>query len=301
MEEKVFFEEYEDIHYFSGSSKNWAMSSYHCHDLYEIILFMSDNAEVYIDKRKYKVNVGDLFIINSEEVHKTVAIDENEYKRYVLMFNPEILAGFVQGLPVNIFRYFEDRPDEFIHKVNLEDTNLNEVINIMNKIEDYYHENSTYSQIYMKVYIAELLVKIDNNFSFFSYDDTFKMMQWDSVELDDKENLQIKNKEDRIEQMKQYIEENLDEKLDLQTLADMFYLNKYYLSHYFKKETGFSVNKYILNRKISRAKWLLKENLAVSEVALEVGFSNYTYFINAFKREVGISPKQYAIQSLSQN
>lgn len=299
MEERVFFEEYEDVHYFKGSSKKWAMSSYHCHDLYEIILFMSDNAEVYIDKRKYKVNVGDLFIINSEEVHKTVAIDENDYKRYVLMFNPNILKEFVDKLPINILRYFEDRPDEFIHKVNLEDTNLNEVINIMNKIEDYYHENSMYSKIYLNIYIAELLTKIDKSFAFFSYDDTFMRMQWDDVELEDKENLQIKNKEDRIEEIKQYIEGNLEEKLDLQTLADMFYLNKYYLSHYFKKETGFSINKYILNRKIARAKWLLKENLAVSEVALEVGFSNYTYFINAFKREVGISPKQYAIQSLT--
>jgi len=62
-----------------------------------------------------------------------------------------------------------------------------------------------------------------------------------------------------------------------------------------KQVTGMTPNDYIMNVKISRAMAILreKEELTVSEVAYQFGFSNPAYFTKCFKRQVGITPQQY--------
>jgi YesN/AraC family two-component response regulator len=66
------------------------------------------------------------------------------------------------------------------------------------------------------------------------------------------------------------------------------------LGHIFKKATGFSVNEYIINCRIIKARELLKENLPVSKTGEMVGYCNVSHFIRTFSKLTGLSPKQYA-------
>lgn len=90
MKKKVFFEEFDSIYYFDGISRNWKMEGLHVHNQYEIILFMSDDVGLEIGNRIYKVGKGDIFFINNREYHGTVGKEGIDYRRYVLMFEPEI-------------------------------------------------------------------------------------------------------------------------------------------------------------------------------------------------------------------
>ena len=69
MKERVFFEEFESLYYFHGSTQNWAMQGFHFHNQYEIILFLNDGALLEIGDRVYHVMKGDLFFINNREYH----------------------------------------------------------------------------------------------------------------------------------------------------------------------------------------------------------------------------------------
>ena len=86
MKERVFFEEFESLYYFHGSTQNWAMQGFHFHNQYEIILFLNDGALLEIGDRVYHVMKGDLFFINNREYHRTSGAEGKEYNRYVLMF-----------------------------------------------------------------------------------------------------------------------------------------------------------------------------------------------------------------------
>lgn len=97
-----------------------------------------------------------------------------------------------------------------------------------------------------------------------------------------------------IENIKNYIEENLTYPLCMSELAKAFHYNEKYMGRLFKKETGLSVGEYINRKKIKTAKKLLKETKkTVTEIAFAVGFNNVTYFNRVFKKEVGISPCEY--------
>ena len=66
-------------------------------------------------------------------------------------------------------------------------------------------------------------------------------------------------------------------------------MNKYYLSHYFKKETGFTLSQYITNQKIMAAKKMLKSGMTVTDVAMRLSYSGDSHFISVFKKMTGIT------------
>ena len=71
-------------------------------------------------------------------------------------------------------------------------------------------------------------------------------------------------------------------------------MNKFYLSHAFKREYGVSPINYMISRRIDESKYLLAEtDLSLSQIAQLLGFSSLSYFSQVFHRTQGISPKEY--------
>jgi YesN/AraC family two-component response regulator len=91
-----------------------------------------------------------------------------------------------------------------------------------------------------------------------------------------------------------FINNNLEEKITLNILQEEFYVNKYYLCHLFKMNTGFTVIEYITHKRIMKAMELLMSGISTLDVAHTVGFTDYSTFYKAFKNITGFSPKKYS-------
>lgn len=97
-----------------------------------------------------------------------------------------------------------------------------------------------------------------------------------------------------IGQLKQYIEENLSEDLTRNKLSDAFNFNPDYLASAFSTKEGISLRTYIIQRRILRAKELLKDTeLQISSIATEVGFQSFSYFTKKFKEHSGMTPNEF--------
>lgn len=91
-----------------------------------------------------------------------------------------------------------------------------------------------------------------------------------------------------------YIYEHLHEKLTINELATNSGLNASYLSKLFIKETGVSVKDFVTNAKINTAQNMLKHSdFSYLDISLALGFSTQSAFISVFKKNVGMTPKQY--------
>ena len=74
-------------------------------------------------------------------------------------------------------------------------------------------------------------------------------------------------------------------------------MDQAYLSREFKKSTGYSMMKFVTNKRIREARELLRStDISISEVAITVGYNNITHFHTMFKKETGISPKEFRRQ-----
>lgn len=94
-----------------------------------------------------------------------------------------------------------------------------------------------------------------------------------------------------------YINEHIASNLDINEICQIIGISKYYFCRRFKKHTGMTVMKYILQTRIILAKGELEKTVApISEISDRCGFSSTSYFCRAFKLEVGLSPLHYRKQ-----
>lgn len=111
----------------------------------------------------------------------------------------------------------------------------------------------------------------------------------------------IKNNEEEegvekspVEEAKEYITKNIDKKLSREDISEHVAYNPDYFNRIFKEETGLSIIEYILNEKIELTKELLaKTDIQISNIALRIGYNNFSYFSKLFKKHTGVSPSAY--------
>ena len=97
-----------------------------------------------------------------------------------------------------------------------------------------------------------------------------------------------------VVQVKEYIRQNLDKRLGLNQVADVFGFSPKYISQLFAKHAGYSFIEYINAEKIALAKELLLVNNAkVYEISEQLGFESSFYFSKVFKKHTGLSPRDY--------
>lgn len=96
-----------------------------------------------------------------------------------------------------------------------------------------------------------------------------------------------------IERMLAYIDLHFNEDIGLGHVAEELEMSQGYLSALFKEEMGISFVKYLTKLRIEKAKVLLEEGHKVSDVSTMVGYTEYRYFSEVFKKQVGQTPNEY--------
>ena len=82
--------------------------------------------------------------------------------------------------------------------------------------------------------------------------------------------------------------------LTLEQLAEEGHMNKFYLSHAFKREYGVSPINYMISKRIEESKYLLAEtDLSMTQIAQLLGFSSLSYFSQVFRRTQSVTPMEY--------
>ncbi len=91
-----------------------------------------------------------------------------------------------------------------------------------------------------------------------------------------------------------YMYDNLHSQITVEYLAKRCNLPSSYLSRLFKKETGVSVSKYIIQLKVEAAKnMLLHSDLTLSDVSIILAFGEQSYFTSVFRKHTGFAPRKY--------
>jgi AraC-like DNA-binding protein len=263
--------DYEIFHY---SNTNLAGVNLHHHDFYECFLFISGDVTYLIEGKTYYLKPGDIILINSNELHQAV-IESKEvvYERIVLWMNKSYLQK-LSSSETDLTLCFESKDKKNVLRTDFEtQKNIRLILNKIIGLQQY--KGIGYDLLYNS-YITELLVYV-NNIAFS-----------EEVRL----NVDIK-KSNLIDSVIDYINSHLEEDITVDEISEYFYLSKFHLSREFKKHTGTTIHRYIVQKKLIQAKELILEQMPVIDVYKHCGFGDYSNFFRAFKNEYGVTPKQF--------
>lgn len=245
------------------------------HDQYELYYFLNGDVTYYIEGHPYILHPKDILIINNREIHQPIFGRDVPYERIVFNFNP---LFFTRLNPDN-YNYlycFENRKighHNLITHINVEKYKLDSHIeNILNLSSSKSEEDI----MMIKTLFLQLLIKLNKIFK------TDKDIFTSTTKKDEK-----------LHNVISYIQNNISFPITLNTIVKECFVSKYYLCHFFKEKTGFTVNEYINYKKIILAREILKDGKSALETSELLGYENYSTFYRTFKKIVGVSPQKY--------
>lgn len=256
---------------------------YHFHEFNKIIIFIKGNVVYNIEGKSYKLKPWDVLLVNSHQVHKPIIEPEDTYERIILWINSNFLESHSSDSS-NLLSCFQKTEEDKCNLVRIpHEAFKNFEKLILDLKESYYDYHSFGSNILSKSLFLQLIIFINRLTISEKTSDYINDIEYDET----------------IQRILSYINEHLTEDLSIENLSNIFFISKYYLMHKFKKETGYTLHNYILQKRLIKAGDLLVANHSPSFVCSECGFSDYSNFVKAFKKLYGISPKQY--YSLNKN
>ncbi|WP_252231917.1 AraC family transcriptional regulator [Clostridium sp. ZBS15] len=252
----------------------------HWHNELELILVLSGQFNLKINADSYTCKKGDIILINSGFLHYFSTEENHSSTWNSIVFNMEQLnSNIIDNCSVNFITPIINNEFELPVIINKDSLINNELKNIILNITDTYNS---------KYYGFELEIK-SLLFRYFSLLFKFNLIK-------KKTNNTYLNKE-KIEKIKiilKYIQENYNKEIDINTLSSICHYNQYHFMRFFKKYTGKTCIQFIKNYRLEKAASLISNtDLSITEISLEVGFTNISYFIRSFKEKYNTTPKEF--------
>ena len=253
----------------------------HVHNYCEVYYSISGGNKFWINNRLYDIDPGDIFLINCNEDHHLIQVEEEKHERYVINFHPQfIIKHSSRQTDLSLCFNSPERPNG--HKLSLTPKEQQRLLFLLQKLSSLNTEDYGIDIIEPLVYV-ELLIFLNELFE--TRDFSFKKPKG------------LERNYEKTNKIISYINQNLTSELSLNSLSKQFSISASHLNRIFKEETGITLQKYIAARRIARAKTLLSNGYTVTEVFSMSGFGDYSNFYKTFTKMVGISPKNYAINS----
>ena len=247
----------------------------HLHNAHEIIFIAKGEVSFQISGKKYTAHENTLIFINSFENHKTT-VTKFPYERYFLFLSSEFIQSSIKDL--TLLSIINQRPEDFSHMITVDSKVGEHLIRLLNLMVNEHQGKEAFSIDAIGNYLHLLLIHL------FRHHNTEFPYRTSSRPLF------------LVNQVQKHIEENYSENITLTDVAKQFNIDMYYLSHTFKKMSGYTFKQYLIAQRLSKAKELLLTTpKSVTEVCMCCGFNNVSHFIRLFKKNEGLSPLKYKL------
>lgn len=234
----------------------------HTHGHTELFYIIGGKGQFLIHDQLYPVDVNNLVIINPNVPHTEVSL------------NSQPLEYIVLGVEGVELQTNDNSNGQFIILDHFESVEISSCLrNILREIDQ---KNTGYEDV-CQAYTEILIIRLMRNTSL-------------AVPAEP----QPVSTNRQCAAVKQYIDMHFKEALTLDHLAEKGHMNKFYLSHAFKRVYGASPINYMISKRIEESKYLLAEtDLSMSQIAQLLGFSSLSYFSQVFRRTQNLTPMEY--------
>lgn len=274
--EKGFENFYQEIEMESSTVDVHADTSYtgdyvvqHSHLYYEIIYCVQGNIEYLLGVQRYQIQPGDIIIAPPGIIHCPILPKQlhTPYRRYVICISPSF---------ADVLRNANSEILDFREAIVLRTlgTRWEHLKDFFSRAIDESESKLPGWEVFLGGNVAQLITLIGR-----------ALHELHTVKNNPKNSL--------LENILDYMQNHLSQKISIEETARYFHISPSTLTHLFHREMGLSFYRCLTQRRLVEAKNLIAQEYSMEDVALSVGFQEYSAFYRAFKSEYGISPMQY--------
>lgn len=248
---------------------------FHEHPFYEVFFFLSGDVNYIIEGRTYQLRPGDILLTSNRDIHRPEITRGKPYERFVIWLADDFFDR-LQDWGDDLSACFTDAAQRKYQLIRPDGP----VLVRLKALCEYLAEEQTKrvfgSRTLLHACLIEFLVYLNR-----AYFDTP-----DTIRRDISEN-------DKINQVVAYINDHVAEDLSLDQLSHVFFISKFYLNNQFKRYTGLTLYQFIMKKRLTVARNMLREGVSVMDACMRCGFNDYSNFLKAFKREFDRNPKEF--------
>ena len=246
----------------------------HWHDEFEIIYVRSGFLTVSISGKSYIGKTGDAFVVSPGNLH-LMGSQTGTVDYYTFLFP---------------LKYISFRTDDMLDEKLLEPLNSGHLM-ICPRVKDTAKE---LCEQLIKIYEAKndeseskITTQVRTKIILLQF--ILEMWKKGFVIENDTSGRNIVEKE-----MVSYIQQNFTGKISLREFGEQFHLSEKYISRYFKEHFHITLSQYVIYLRLEHAKQLLQDtDIPVTDVAMQSGYQNVSYFIRSFQKAYAVSPLKY--------
>ncbi len=239
----------------------------HIHDRCEIYFFVSGDVEYLVEGSKYPLSENSLMIMRSAEAHAPKITGGSTYERYAVNF-PLDLADAIDP-ERRLTKAFTERP---LGKNNMFSPAETDMALVKKLFYEMCSDNDDYGKrLTINTHLITLLDMINRAWA--------------------EKKRYGQKKQSTAERIVLYVNEHLTEDISVAQLAEHFYLSTSQFNRVFRQATGAAPWDYVIKKRLTIAKDLLRNGISAQDASESCGFRDYSVFYRAYIRHFGHPPK----------
>ena len=256
----------ENFRLFHLHTPQGAKVDYHYHEFYKILFFRSGAGDYVVEGQRYRLQPGDIVLVGSRCVHRPEIEEGQPYERVILYIDP----GYLQQSSTEDCQLADIFTEGAV--LRLRENDRKRLDSLVTSLEKEMSGQGYGRDLLCNAWLLRLLVELGRC-------------------RQDSDNPQpVMTDNPRVRQWLQYIDQHLAEDLDVDALAEAFYISKYHMMRLFHQETGFTVHSYLSHRRLLYARELMNGGMRATEACYRCGYRSYSSFTRSYGKYFGTTP-----------